>query len=66
MKDSPMIAILAALKAKKKPEMEMESGDEMGDNEGMLTACEEILAAVKAEDAQALCDALCAFVDQCD
>ena len=64
MKDSPMIAILAALKAKKKPEMEMEDSEES--TSGCEVAAEEILAAIEAKDAVALSEALMSFIEMCD
>lgn len=52
--------LIAALKGKmgKKSEPEVEETEGEGNDQGKLAAAEEMLAAIKAEDAQALADAL--------
>lgn len=69
MKKPLAALIIAKMKDKKGPDM-MESEDEMssedeGESEGYTAAAEEIISAIKDNDAESLAMALRSFVEQC-
>ena len=70
MKGKGTAALVLALMGGKKPkgeedEMDMEDSPESSSGEAKSAAAEEVMAAVKANDAKALADALESFIECC-
>lgn len=71
MKRKPLAALIIAQMKKPKEGASrdasdsLEIGEEEGADEGLLSAADEILMAIDANDAEGLAEALKAFVEQC-